>query len=146
MQICRILKMIGSKELMFYFSSSAVALLVGISKFKHIYEAELQLSTRFPFHCQDRFLKLFKWGSENEVENSVEKVFPKDPQMDSKSCQKSITACSGGVSKGDLKKGPSPGAGKVRSGCYLLHFSKVGGLKKDSFLDTILGSFGRQNR
>ena len=27
---------------------------MGISKFKHIYEAELQLSTRFPFHCQDR--------------------------------------------------------------------------------------------
>ena len=48
-----------------YFSSSAVALLVGISKFKHIYEAELQLSTRFPFHCQDRFLLRFKWGSEH---------------------------------------------------------------------------------
>ena len=42
-----------------YFSSSAVALLVGISKFKHIYEAELQLSTRFPFHCQDCFFSVF---------------------------------------------------------------------------------------
>ena len=42
-----------------YFSSSAVALLVGISKFKHIYEAELQLSTRFPFHCQDRIFLSF---------------------------------------------------------------------------------------
>ena len=30
----------------------------------------------------------------------------------------------------DAKKAPSPGPGKVRSGCYLLHFSKVGGLKK----------------
>ena len=68
-----------------YFSSSAVALLVGISKFKHIYEAELQLSTRFPFHCQDRFIFRFKWGSENEVEKSVEKVVPKGPQMDPKS-------------------------------------------------------------
>ena len=66
--------------------------------------------------------------------------------MDPKSCQKSIKACSGGVSKGDLKKGPSPGSGKVRSGCYLLHFSKVGGLKKDTFLGTILGPFGRQHR
>ena len=42
-----------------YFSSSAAAVLVGISKFKHIYEAELQLSTRFPFHCQDRFFSVF---------------------------------------------------------------------------------------
>ena len=63
-----------------YFSSSAVALLVSISKFKHIYEAELQLSTRFPFHCQDRFIFWFKWGSENEVEKSVEKVVPKGPK------------------------------------------------------------------
>ena len=129
-----------------YFSSSAVALLVGISKFKHIYETELQLSTRFPFHCQDRFLKLFKWGSENEVEKSVEKVVPKGPQMDPKSCKKSIKACSGGVSKRDLKNGSSPGSGKVRFCHYLLHFSKVGGLKKDTFLDTILVPFGRQNR
>ena len=68
-----------------YFSSSAVALLAGISKFKHIYETELQLSTRFPFHCQDRFIFRFKWGSENEVEKSVEKVVPKGPQMDPKS-------------------------------------------------------------
>ena len=56
----------------------------------------------------------------------MKKGFPKGPQMDPKSCQKSITACSGGVSKGDLKQGPSPGAGEVRSGCYLVHFSKVG--------------------
>ena len=113
---------------------------MGISKFKHIYEAELQLSTRFPFHCQDRFLLWFKWGSENEVENSVEKVVPKGPQMDPKSCQKSIKACSGGVSKRDLKNGPSPGSGKVRFCNYLLHFSPVGGLKKNTFLGTILGT------
>ena len=29
---------------------------VGMSKFRHIYAAELQLSTRFLFHCQDRFI------------------------------------------------------------------------------------------
>ena len=54
-------------------------------------------------------------------------------------------AGSGGVSKGDLKMVPSPGPGKVRFCHYLLHFSKVGGLKKDTFLGTILGPFGRQN-
>ena len=112
---------------------------MGISKFKHIYETELQLSTRFPFHCQDRFLFMSKWGSENEVEKSVEKVVPKVPQMDPKSRPKSVKACSGGVSKRDLKNGPSPGAGKVRFCNYLLHFSKVGGLKKVTFLGTILG-------
>ena len=60
--------------------------------------------------------------------------------------KKSIKACSGGVSKRDLKNGPSPGSGKVRFCHYLLHFSKVGGLKKDTCLGTILGAFGRQNR
>ena len=45
-----------------------------------------QLSPRFPFLCQDRFIFRFKWGSENEVEKSVEKVIPKGPQMDPKSC------------------------------------------------------------
>ena len=57
--------------------------------------------------------------SENEVEKSDEKGFPKGPQMEPKSCEKSIEACSGGVSKGDLKKGPSPGSGKVRFDYYL---------------------------
>ena len=74
-----------------YFSSSAVALLVGISKFKHLYAAELQLSTRSPFHCQDRFIFSSKWWSENEVGKSVETVSPKDPQMEpkiDKSCSK----------------------------------------------------------
>ena len=33
----------------------------------------------------------------------------------------------------------------MRFCCYLLHFSKVGGLKKDTFLGIILGPFGRQN-
>ena len=108
--------------------------------------AKPRLSTLFPFQCQDRFMILLKWGSENEVENSVEKVVPKGLQMDPKSWQNSIKACSGGVSKRDLKNGPSPGSGKVRFCCYLLHFSKVGGLKKDTFVGTILGPFGRHNR
>ena len=60
--------------------------------------------------------------------------------MDPKSCKKSIKACSGGVSKRDLKNGPSPGSGKVRFCHYLLHFSKVGGLKQETFLGTILGT------
>ena len=74
-----------------------------------------------------------KWGSENEVENSVEKMVPKGLQMDPKSCQKSIEACSGEGSKGDLKKGSSPGSGKVRSGNDLLYFSKVRRLRKGTF-------------
>ena len=119
---------------------------MGISKFKHIYETELQLSTRFPFHCQDRFFSRFKWGSENEVENSVEKMVPKGPQMDPKVGKNRQKACSGGVSKRDLKNGPSPGSGKVRFCHYLIHFSKVGGFKKNTFLGIILGPFGRQNR
>ena len=90
------------------------------------------------------FIFWFKWGSENEVEKNVEKVVPQGPQMDPKSCQKSIKACSGGVSKRDLKNGPSPGPAKVRFCNYLQHFSKVGGFKKDTFLGTILGPFGRQ--
>ena len=53
---------------------------------------------------------------------------------------------SGGVLKRDLKRGPSPEPGKVRFCNYLLHFSKVRGLKKDKFLGTILVPFGRQNR
>ena len=61
-------------------------LLESMDKFEHMYASELQLSTRFPFHCQDRFMILVKWGSENEVEKSVEKVVPKGPQMDPKSC------------------------------------------------------------
>ena len=77
-QIRYMLKMIGTssaqKTMLFflsslcYFRSSVLALLVSMSKFKHIYASEPQLSTRFPFPCQDRFLRLFKRGSENEVE------------------------------------------------------------------------------
>ena len=105
-----------------------------------LFAYELQLSTRFPFHCQDRFLLWFKWGSENEIERNVENVSPKGPQLDPKSRQKSIKACSGGVSKRDLKKVPSPGPGKVRFCCYLLHFSKVGGLRKGTLFGNHFGT------
>ena len=42
------------------FSSSAVAVLVSMSNIKHISASELQLSTRFLFHYQDRFMFMLK--------------------------------------------------------------------------------------
>ena len=89
-----------------YFSSSALVLLESMDKFEHMYASELQLSTRSPFHCQDRFPRLLKRGSENDVENRVEKVFPKGPQMDPKSRQTLITTCSRGFQKGTSKMDP----------------------------------------
>ena len=74
------------------------------------------------------------------------KRFQRVPEGTPKVDQNRQKGRSGGVSKRDLKKGPSPGPGKVRFWYYLLHFSKVGGLKKDCFLGSILGPFGRQNR
>ena len=101
-----------------------------------------QLSPRFPFLCQDRFLFMSKWGSENEVEKHVEKGSPNGPQK--------LLKIDKSVFWRGLKKrpqnGPSPGAGKVRFCSYFLHFSKVRGFKKVTFLGTILGPFGRQNR
>ena len=122
-----------------HFSSSAVVLLVSMSKVKHKYASELPLSTRFPFHCQDRFFLRFKWGSENEVERSVEKVVPKGPQMDPKSRPKSIKS----VFWRGLKKGPQKGTlsrtEKVIVCYYLQYFSKVRCLRKGHFGGTILG-------
>ena len=46
-----------------------------------------------------------KWGSENEVEKSVEKVTPKGPQMDTKSKPKSLKS----VFRRGLKKEPQKG-------------------------------------
>ena len=74
------------------------------------------------------------------------KWFQRVPKWTPKVDKNRQKGCSGGVPKRDLKKVPSPGPGKVRFCCYLLHFSKVGGLKKVTFLGTILGPFGRQNR
>ena len=83
-----------------------------MDKFEHVYASELQLSTRFPFHCQDRFLELFKRGSENEVENNVEKVVPKGPQMDPKSRPKSTERMFWRGSKEEPKKGTLSRIGK----------------------------------
>ena len=59
----------------------------------------------------------------------MSKGFPNEPQKLSK-IDKSVFWRS--LKKG-AQKGPSPRAGKVRSGSYLLHFSKVGGFKKNMF-------------
>ena len=85
---------------------SAVALSVGISKFKHKHATELQLSTRFPFHCQDRFPRLFKRGSENVVENSVEKVVPKGPKWNPKVDQNRHKRVLEGSPKGTSNRSP----------------------------------------
>ena len=61
----------------------------------------------------------FKRRSEKEVEESIENVTPRGPQMDPKSRPKSIESVSWGAPKMDVKKVPSPGPGKVRSGYYL---------------------------
>ena len=74
------------------------------------------------------------------------KWFQRVPKWTPKVVKNRQKGCSGGVPKRDLKKVPSPGPGKVRFCYYLLHFSKVRGLKQDSFLGTSLGQFGRQNR
>ena len=76
----------------------------------------------------------------NEVEKNVEKGTSKDPQWTPKVDQNGETGFVGGVPKRDLKKVPSPGPVKVRFCCYLLYFSKVRGLRKGSFLGTILES------
>ena len=91
----------------------------------------------------------FGFGSNGGLKLRSKKVlknwFQRVPKWTTKVDQNRQKGCSGGVSKRDLKKGPSPGSGKVRFCYYLLHFSKVGGLKKDTFVGTILGPFGRQN-
>ena len=66
---CTEINVLFAQYFLCYFSSSALVLLVSMDDGKHIYEAELQLSTRFPFLCQDRFIFLVKWRSENEIEN-----------------------------------------------------------------------------
>ena len=43
------------------------------NKFEYVYASELQLSARFPFHCQDRFPRYLKRGFENEVEKVSKK-------------------------------------------------------------------------
>ena len=77
----------------------------------------------------------------------LKKWFQRVPKWTPQVVKNRQKACSGGVSKRDLKKGSSPGTGKMTSGVDLLHFSKVGGLglEKYVFLGTLLRAFGRQN-
>ena len=66
---------------------------------------------------------------------------PRVPKWTPKVDQNQQKGRSGGVSKRDLKKGPSPGPGKVRFCYYLLHFRKVGPLKKVSILEPFWDPF-----
>ena len=68
--------------------------------------------------------------------NGFQRVPEGTPEVD----ENREKARSGGVSKRDLKKGPSPAPGKVRFCNYLLYFSKVRGLRKGHLLGTILGN------
>ena len=68
------------------------------------------------------------------------KWFQRVPKWTPKVDKNRQKGCSGGAPKRDLKKVPSPGPGKARSGGYLLRFSKVRGLRKGSFVGTILES------
>ena len=53
--------------------------------------------------------------------------------------------CFGGAPKRDLKKVPSPGSRKMKSGNYLLHFNKISGVRKVKFSGTILESILETN-
>ena len=81
-----------------------------------------------------------KGGLKRRSKKVLKKWFQRVPKWTPKVDQNRQKGCSGGVPKRDLKKVPSPGPGKVRSGCYSLHFSKVRGLRKGSFWGTILES------
>ena len=86
------------------------------------------------------FRGVFYGGLKMRSKKMLKKCFQRVPKWTPKVDQNRQKACSGGVSKRDLKKGPSPGAGKVRLCYYLLHFSKIRGLRKGTFLNTILES------
>ena len=86
------------------------------------------------------FRGVFYGGLKMRSKIVFKKWFQRVPKWTPKVNQNRRKGCSGGVSKRDLKKGPSPGSGKVRFWNYLLHFSKVRCLKKDTFLGTVLGT------
>ena len=95
---------------------------MGISKFKPIYEAELQLSTRFPFHCQDRFMFMSFLEFLFEVEKIIEKMVSKGPQMDPKSRPKSTER----AFRRGLEKGPQKGTlSRTRKSEILLLFTTL---------------------
>ena len=86
------------------------------------------------------FRGVFNGGLKMRSKKVLKKLFQRVPKWTPKVDQNRQKGCSGGVPKKDLKKVPSPGPGKVRFCYYLLHFSKVRGLRKDSFLGTMLES------
>ena len=79
------------------------------------------------------FRGVFNGGLKMRSKIVLKKLFQRVPKWNPKVDQNRQKVRSGGVPKRDLKKVPSPGSGKVRFCHYLLHFSKVGGLKKDTF-------------
>ena len=98
------------------------------------------LSTRFPFRLPRQVY--FEVQNENlkmRQKTVLKKCLQRVPKWTPKVDQNREKACSGGAAKMDIKKVPSPGPRKVRFCCYLLHFSKVRGLKQYTFLGTILG-------
>ena len=81
-------------------------------------------------------------GLKMRSKKASKKWFQRVPKWTPKVGKNRQKGCSGGVPKRNLKKVPSPGPGKVRFCCYLLHFSKVGGLKRACFLGTVLEHLG----
>ena len=85
---------------------SAGALLVSISKFKHLLHQSYNFLRVSRSIAKTGFSLCTCWSPNSRLE-VVLKKYSKGSQMD--------PACSGGVSKRDP---PSPGAGKVKSGCF----------------------------
>ena len=106
---CRESNAFFSEELM-SFQQFCCSVVGGYQQVQTLFAAELQLSTRFPFPCQERFPRLFKRGSKNEVKKSIRKMTPAGPQMDPKSRPKSLKSIEsvswGGAPKMDVKKVP----------------------------------------
>ena len=123
-----------------YFSSSALVLLESMDKFEHMYASELQLSTRFPFHCQDRCYLQSNGGLKMRSKNMLKKWFQRVPKWTPKVVKNRWKRVLRGLKKGTSKRNPLQEQEKVRSGCYLLHFSNVGSLKKRQLFGDIFGT------
>ena len=123
-----------------HFSSSAVALLVGISKFRHFLHQSYNFLRASRSIAKTGLQDSKNGGLKMRSKKVLKKWFQRVPKWTPKVDQHRQKGCSGGVPKRDLKKLPSPGPGKVRFCIYLLHFSKVRALRKGSFWGTILES------
>ena len=71
---------------MLFFQQFCCSVVGRYQQVQTLFASELQLSMRFPFNLQVRFIYFvyFKRGSENDVKTSVEQMFPKGPEMDPK--------------------------------------------------------------